>query len=153
MNETWIRLYNSRYPIPGGTPGFSWAMWRKNYAATPWPHDELKPDFAYYICETMADGTRAISHRAKVTRVLPPTEVATPEEAYDLVAEHVFDDDLRIAPNVWHDYHYNALKAETPWPKRVVAWRAETEPIGPHTLPGLCHFPHTAWTKSDAISL
>lgn len=153
MNEAWIRLYNGRRPISGSTPGFGWAMWQMGYSAIPWPHDELKPDFGYYICETLKDGVRAVTHRAKMTHVLPPTEVATPEDAYDLVAEHVFDDDLRIARNVWHAYHYNQLKAEVPWPQRIVAWRAEAEPIGPHLLDGLCRFPRTGWTRSGAISL
>ena len=138
----WVRLFNARYPIPGGTPGLAWALWQTNYTATPWPHDELKPDFGYYICETLEDGARAVTHKA-----------ATPEEAYDLVSEHVFDDALRVAPDVWHDYHYNALKAEAPWPQRIVAWRATVEPVGPHVVEGLQRFPRTGWLKTDAISL
>ena len=153
MNETWVRLYNARYLIPGGTPGFAWAMWQLGYTASPWPHDELKPDFGYYICETLRDGARAVTHRAKATHVLPPTEVATPEAAYDLVAEHMFDDGLRIAPHAWHDYYYNMLKAEVRWPQRIVAWRADVEPIGPHVLDVLRRFPRTGWLKSDAIFL
>ncbi|ANZ35424.1 DNA internalization-related competence protein ComEC/Rec2 [Lentzea guizhouensis] len=153
MDQTWIRLYNARYPIPGGSPGFAWAMWQPGYHATPWPHDELKPDFAYYLCETLDDGTRAITHRARTTHVLPPTEAESPEAAYDLVAEHVFDDGLRIAPNVWHEYHYNVLKGEAPWPQRITAWRAEVEPVGPHVHEELRRFPRTGWTKSDSIAL
>jgi hypothetical protein len=148
----WIRLYNARYPIPGGTPGLAWAMWQTNYTATPWPHDELKPDFGYYLCETLEDGTRALTHRARTTHVLPPTETTTPEEAYELVSEHVFDDALRIAPHDWSAYHYNVLKAESPWPQRVVAWRADVEPIGPHVMEGLQRFPRTGWLQTEAIS-
>jgi hypothetical protein len=149
----WIRLYNARHPVPGGTPGLAWAMWQPNYSATPWPHDELKPDFGYYICETLEDGSRALTHRARITHVLPPTEATKPEEAYDLVAEHVFDDALRIAPHDWHNYHYNLLKAESPWPQRIVAWRADVEPTGPHVMEGLQRFPRTGWMQTDAISL
>lgn len=149
----WVRLFNARYPIAGGTPGLAWALWQTNYSATPWPHDELKPDFGYYICETLEDGTRAVTYKAVTTHVLPPTKAATPEEAFDLVAEHVFDDELRIAPDVWHDYHYNALKAEAPWPQRIVAWRATAERVGPHLVDGLQRFPRTGWLKTDAISL
>lgn len=148
----WIRLYNARYPIPGGTPGLAWAMWQTNYTATPWPHDELKPDFGYYICETLEDGSRALTYRATTTHVLPPTKAAKPEEAYDLVSEQLFDDGLRIAPQDWHDYHYNVLKAEAPWPQRVVAWRAEVEPVGPHVVEALQRFPRTGWMQSEAIS-
>ena len=149
----WVRLFNARYPIPGGTPGLAWALWQPNYSATPWPHDELKPDFGYYICETLEDGTRAVTYRATTTHVLPQTKAETPEEAYDLVAERVFDDELRVAPDVWHDYHYNALKAEAPWPQRIVAWRAAVKPVGPHVVEGLQRFPRTGWLKTDAISL
>ncbi|WP_394613082.1 hypothetical protein JNUCC0626_24345 [Lentzea sp. JNUCC 0626] len=149
----WVRLFNARYPIPGGTPGLAWALWQTNYKATPWPHDELKPDFGYYICESLDDGTRAITHKALMTHVLPPTKAETPEAAYDLAAEHVFDDTLRIAPDVWHDYHYNALKAEAPWPQRIVAWRASVTPVGPHVVEGLERFPRTGWLKTDAIAL
>ncbi|MEU7481322.1 DNA internalization-related competence protein ComEC/Rec2 [Lentzea sp. NPDC042327] len=153
MDQVWIRLHNARYPIPGGTPGFAWAMWQPGYPATQWPHDELKPDFAYYLCETLEDGSRAITYRARATHVLPPTEAADADAAYDLVAEHVFDDGMRIAPDVWHEYHYNALKAEAPWPQRIVAWRAEVEPVGPHVRDELRRFPRTGWTKSAAITL
>ena len=149
----WVRLFNARYPISGGTPGLAWALWQTNYSATPWPHDELKPDFGYYICETLEDSTRAVTYKAATTHVLPPTKAATAEEAYDLVAEHIFDDDLRIAPDVWHDYHYNVLKAEAPWPQRIVAWRANVERVGPHVVEGLERFPRTGWLKTDAISL
>ncbi len=148
----WIRLYNARYPVPGGTPGLAWAMWQTNYTAAPWPHDELKPDFGYYICEALEDGTRALTYKATATHVLPLTKAAKPEEAYDLVSEHLFDDGLRIAPHDWHDYHYNVLKAEAPWPQRIVAWRAEVEPIGPHVMDGLQRFPRTGWMQSEAIS-
>ncbi|MEV6243934.1 hypothetical protein [Lentzea sp. NPDC051838] len=150
---TWIRLYNARYPVPGGSPGLAWALWQTNYTPTPWPHDELKPDFGYYICETLEDGTRALTYRATTTHVLLPTKVAKPEEAYELVAQHVFDDGLRIAPHDWHDYHYNVLKAEAPWPQQVVAWRASVEPVGPHVVADLQRFPRTGWLQSEAISL
>lgn len=153
MEHVWVRLYNARYPIPGGMPGFAWAMWQPGYTATQWPHDELKPDFAYYICETLDDGTRAITHKARATHALPPTEAASPEDAYDLVAERMFDDGMRIAPDVWHDYHYNAVKAGSHWPQRVVAWRAETELIGPHVLEELRRFPRSGWLKSASIAL
>jgi hypothetical protein len=148
----WVRLYNARFPVPGGTPGLAWGMWQPNYSATPWPHDELKPDFGYYICETLDDGRRALTYRATATHVLPPTEAETPEEAYDLVSEHVFDDGLRIAPPDWHAYPYNELKAESPWPQRIVAWRAELEPVGPHVMEGLKPFPRTGWKQTEAIS-
>ncbi|WP_143467086.1 hypothetical protein [Lentzea kentuckyensis] len=85
--------------------------------------------------------------------MLPPTKATTPEEAFALVSEYVFDDDLRIAPHVWNDYHYNMLKAEAPWPQRIVGWRANVEPVGPHVLEGLQRFPRTGWLKTDAISL
>jgi hypothetical protein len=153
MDDVWIRLFNARYPIPGGTPGLAWALWQMSYSATPWPHDELKPDFGYYICESLEDGTRALTYEATATHVLPPTKATTPEEAFALVSEYVFDDGLRIAPHVWNDYHYNVLKAEAPWPQRIVAWRANLEPVGPHVLDGLQRFPRTGWIKTDAISL
>jgi len=153
MEDVWIRLYNARHLVPGGTPGFAWAMWQMGYSATPWPHEQLKPDFAYYLCERLEDGTRVLTYKATVTHVLPPTEAAKPEDAYELVAEHVFDDDLRIAPHVWNDCHYNELKAEAPWPQRIVAWRANVEPVGPHVLDCLPRFPRTGWAKTDAISL
>ena len=149
----WVRLFNARYPIPGGTPGLAWALWQKNYTATPWPHDELKPDFGYYICETLEDGTRAVTYRATTTHVLPPTTAETTEDAYDLVVEHVCDDDLRIGPEDWDDYHYNALKAEAPWPQRIVAWRATVEAVGPRVVDGLQRFPRTGWLQTDAIAL
>lgn len=85
--------------------------------------------------------------------MLPPTKAAEPEEVYDLVSEHVFDDDLRIAPHDWHAHHYNMLKAEAPWPQRIVAWRANANPIGPHVMEGLLQrFPRTGWLQTDAIS-
>jgi hypothetical protein len=149
----WVRLFNARYPIPGGTPGLAWALWQTNYSATPWPHDELKPDFGYYIGETLEDGTRAVTYKAVATHVVPPTKAESAEEAYDLVADRVFDDALRVAPDVWHDYHYNALKAEAPWPQRVVAWRATVEPVGPHVVEVLRRFPRTGWLETDAIAL
>ncbi|MEU0884163.1 hypothetical protein ABZ345_36705 [Lentzea sp. NPDC005914] len=65
----------------------------------------------------------------------------------------MFDDGLRIAPHDWHDYHYNVLKAEAPWPQRIVAWRANVEPIGPHVMEGLRRFPRTGWMRTEAISL
>ncbi|WP_197289127.1 hypothetical protein [Nocardia sp. NRRL S-836] len=65
----------------------------------------------------------------------------------------MFDDALRIAPDVWHDYHYNRLKAEAPWPQRIVAWRADVEPVGPHVHDDLRRFPRTGWTKSATIAL
>lgn len=148
----WVRLYNARYPVPDGTPALAWAMWQPNYTATPWPHDELKPDFGYYICETLEGGTRALTYRATATHVLPPTEATNPEEAYELVSEHLFDDALRFESDDWQEYHYNALKAEAPWPQRVVAWRAEVEPIGPHVMEVLQRFPRTGWLQTDAIS-
>ncbi|MFS8103558.1 hypothetical protein LFM09_41190 [Lentzea alba] len=54
---------------------------------------------------------------------------------------------------MWHDYHYNLLKAEAPWPQRIVAWRANVEPFGPHVMDGLQRFPRTGWTKTDEIAL
>ncbi|GAB2861621.1 hypothetical protein [Lentzea nigeriaca] len=64
----------------------------------------------------------------------------------------MFDDALRIAPHDWRNYHYNLLKAESPWPQRIVAWRADVEPFGPHVMEGLQRFPRTAWMQSEAIS-
>ena len=153
MTTTWVRLYSARSPIPGTTPGFAWAMWQPGYTATPWPHDELKPGFAYYICETQPHGERAVTYRATATHVLPPTRVATPEGAYGLVEEHVLDNELRIGPAEWHAHRYNALKAESPWPQRIVAWRATVVPVGPHVIARLGCFPRTGWMTTNTIVL
>lgn len=153
MIETWVRLHNSRAPIPGGTPGLGWALWQPNYSATQWPHEELKRDFEHYVCETLPDKRRGITYRAKTTHVLPPTRAETPEEAYDLMAEHIFDDDLRVAPHAWHDHHYNVLKADAAWPQKIVAWRAEVVPVGPHVLAVLQSFPRSGWVRTDKIAL
>ncbi|GGU75521.1 hypothetical protein [Lentzea flava] len=64
----------------------------------------------------------------------------------------MFDDALRIAPHDWHAHYYNLLKEEAPWPQRIVAWRANVEPIGPHVMEGLQRFPRTGWMRTDAIS-
>lgn len=153
MTKTWVRLCSARSPIPGRTPGLAWAMWQPGYSAAPWPHDELTPGFAYYVCETQPNGERAATYRATATHVLPPTRVATPEGAYGLMAEHVFDDSLRMGPDEWKAHPYNVLKAEFLWPQRVVAWRATLVAVGPHVLAGLGRFPRTGWLTTDTITL
>lgn len=152
MDQVWIRLNNGWSPTGDGY-GFGWALWQPKYNATQWPHDDLKPGFAYYVCEQLKLGGRAITAKATVEDALPPTEAASPEDAYRMVAEHLFDGKFSIRREEWHAHHYNMAKAGSPWPQLVTAWRSITEPVGPYALEGLGRFPRSGWQLSDEIAM
>lgn len=120
--------------------------------ASPWPTDELKPGFVYYVCEETKTG-RAITAKATVEDVLAPTEVSSAEDAYLLVQEDLFTDDFTIDEEAWHANPYNRAKAAAPWPQVVTAWRTVTNPVGPHVLKELSQFPRTGWMHTDKIAL
>lgn len=152
MNETWIRLRVGWAP-QGGQTALSWVLWQAGYVPSPWPTDELKPAFTYYACDDLRGGGRGIVARATVTAVLQPTEVESPDAAYEVVAKELFDDTLSIDDLAWHTNAYNRSKVGVPWPQRITAWRVATESVGPHLLPELVRFPRTGWLRSDKIGL
>jgi len=149
MNQVWIRLNTAK----DSDRGFSWALWQPKYVAAPWPDDALKPDFTYYVCETLKPGGRVITAKATVKDALPPTEVASPEDAYRMVAAQLFDGTFSIARDAWHANPYNIAKASSPWPQLVTAWYSVTNPVGPHLLKGLERFPRTGWLTTDQITI
>ncbi|MDQ2585959.1 hypothetical protein CKY47_18585 [Saccharothrix yanglingensis] len=151
--DVWIRL-RAGWRRPGGDRAVGWALWQPGYTAHPWPRDELRPSFTYYVCDDLPGGGRGIVSRATATGVLRPTEVDSAGSAYRLVAETLFDDDLAMAPEEWYAERYNRGKSARPWPQSVTAWRAVvTERVGPYVLPGLTAFPRTGWLRSAGIAL
>jgi len=152
MDDVWIRLRVGWSP-QGGATALGWASWQPGYLAAPWPEQELRPGFAYYACEELKGGGRAIVARATVTGVLNTVEVASPEIAHQLVADQLFDDDLSIDYAAWSTNAYNRRKANAPWPQLVIAWRVTTEPAGPHFLPELLRFPYSGWQRTTRIGL
>ncbi|MBW4720864.1 hypothetical protein [Saccharothrix obliqua] len=146
--DTWVRLHTGWSPRQVG-----WALWQPGYVAHPWPRDELRPSFTFYICEELRTGRRGITARAIVTKTVGTIKVSTPEEAYGVIAEHLFDDDLTIMPEDWRANRYNGHKSSAPWPQQLTAWRAETEEVGPYVLPDLASFPRTGWLRTSAIAL
>ncbi|TWP47362.1 hypothetical protein FKR81_32105 [Lentzea tibetensis] len=153
MDQVWIRLNNGWAPTADGGYGFGWALWQPKYNATHWPHDDLETGFAYYVCERNKPGGRVVTARATVEDAVPPTEVASPEEAYRLVAEHLFDGKFSIRREEWHAHHYNLAKANSPWPQLVTAWRSTIEPVGPYALKCLDRFPRTGWLRTEEIAM
>lgn len=152
MNDTWIRLRVGWAP-QGGGQALSWVLWQPGYVPSPWPTDELKPAFTYYACDELRGGGRGIIARATVVDVLRPTEVDSPDTAYEVIAKQLFDDTLSIDDLPWHTNTYNRSKTGAPWPQRITAWRTATESVGPHLLPELTRFPRTGWLRSDKIGL
>jgi hypothetical protein len=152
MNEVWIRRRVGWSP-QGGPTALNWALWQPRYVAQSWPTEEMRPGFQYYACEDLTGGGRGIVARATVTAVLKPTEVDSPETAYGLIADQLFDEDLMIDHESWRANAYNRTKEISPWPQRVTAWRVSVEPVGPHLLPELARFPHTGWLQTDRIGL
>lgn len=151
-NDVWIRLHTG-WTRPGGNRAVGWALWQPGYQAQPWPRDELRPAFTYYVCEDLPGGERGIVARATATGVVRAAEVASADAAYRQVAESLFDDDLAMQPEEWHADRYNREKAKRPWPQVLTAWRVVTEPVGPHALPELAAFPRTGWLRSSGIAL
>lgn len=149
MNDVWIRLNTNK----GFDRGFGWALWQPKYVPTPWPNEALKPDFTYYICETLKPGSRAITAKAVIRDALPPTEVACPQDAYRAVAAQLFDGNFSIGRDDWHFNPYNLAKAGSPWPQFVTAWYSTVEPVGPYALKGLERFPRTGWLITDQIAI
>ncbi len=147
-NHTWVRLHTGWSPRQVG-----WALWQPGYAAHPWPSDQLRPAFTYYICQDTNTGGRAIVARATVTKIVDTIEVASPEAAYQRIADTLFDDDLTILPEDWRANRYNGHKSASPWPQLLTAWRAETEEVGPYELPELSSFPRTGWLQTLSIAL
>ncbi|CAL9602959.1 hypothetical protein SUDANB95_05429 [Actinosynnema sp. ALI-1.44] len=149
-NDSWIRLHTGWSPREVG-----WALWQPGYVAHPWPRDELGPDFTFYICDDVGVGKdgRAIVARAKVTRVVPTTEVKSPEDAYQRIADALFDDDLTILPENWRANRYNGHKSAAPWPQWLTAWRADLEEVGPHVMPELSSFPRSGWLRTSRLTL
>lgn len=88
-----------------------------------------------------------------VKSVVPLTEVSSPDHAYQLVAQHLFTDDFTISEEEWHANIYNQVKASAQWPQLLTAWYGRTEPVGPHTIPGLHRFPRTGWLFTNKIAL
>ncbi|TWP47361.1 hypothetical protein FKR81_32095 [Lentzea tibetensis] len=152
MNDVWIRLNSGRAQFAQCGIGFGWAIWQPRYVPAPWPHDELKPDFAYYVCEDTDPGRRAITARVTVEAALPRTEVASAADAYRIVADHLFDDEFTIDQVTWWANDYNQIKAKAPWPQFVTAWRGLVEPVGPY-VPDVGRFPSTCWRRADEIPL
>lgn len=153
MDQVWIRLHNGWSPVSANGVGFGWALWQPQYVAAPWPHDELKPDFGYYVCEEIEAGGRGITAKATVEDVLPLTEAVSAEEAYRLVSEHLFNDDFTIDEEAWHANGYNKIKASAPWPQLVTAWRSRNERVGPYVLEELGRFPRTGWLRTLKIAM
>ncbi|MEU4802692.1 hypothetical protein [Actinosynnema sp. NPDC023587] len=150
MNDrnTWVRLHTGWSPRELG-----WALWQPGYAAHPWPNSELRPSFEFYLCEDLSIGGRGIVARATVTKTVGTVSVASPQDAYQEIADALFDDDLAIAPEDWRANRYNGHKAASPWPQQLTAWRAETEEVGPFLLPELSSFPRTGWLRVPDIVL
>lgn len=151
-NDTWIRLHSGWSP-QSDNRAVAWALWQPGYTAEPWPRDELRPAFTYYVCENLRDGDRGIVAKATVVGVIRMAQVPSADTTYRLVADALFDDDLAIPPEEWHAERYNQEKAERPWPQMLTAWRVVTEPVGPYVLPELTAFPRTGWLRSSGISL
>ncbi|ACU35156.1 hypothetical protein [Actinosynnema mirum] len=146
-SETWVRLHGDWMPNDhDGALG--WALWQPGYNADPWPTEELRPSFAYHVCQKLDGGRRAVVAKATVQAFLSTTEVDSPEDAYRLVADELFDEGLSFPPEAWHAHPYNQLKERVPWPQRLTAWRVSTEPVGPHVLSGLEKFPRTGWLRT-----
>jgi hypothetical protein len=152
MNDVWIRRRVGWSP-QGGATALNWALWQPRYAAQSWPTEEMRPAFVYYACEDLKAGGRGVVARATVTAVLPPTEVDSPDAAYALVADRMFDEHLTVERDSWHANAYNRTKAMSPWPQRVTAWRVAVEPVGPHLVPELARFPHSGWLRTNRIGL
>lgn len=151
MNDVWIRLHTGWAPNDGHQ-AVAWALWQLSYSPEPWP-PELRPNFAYYVCEHLKAGGRGIVARATVTDVLRTSQAASPDEAYRMVADRLFDDELTIPIEDWRARGYNKIKADAPWPQLVTAWRITTEQVGPHVLPELARFPRSGWLRSSSIAL
>ncbi|MFC6090649.1 hypothetical protein [Saccharothrix lopnurensis] len=151
-NDRWIRL-NAGWQRPGDHRALGWALWQPGYTARPWPRDELRASFTYYVCEDRLGGERGIVARATATGVVHTAEVASADAAYRLVADTLFDDDLAIPPEEWHAERYNQEKAKRPWPQLLTAWRVVTEPVEPRVLPELAAFPRTGWLRTSGVAL
>lgn len=151
-NDVWIRLHSGWAP-QGGNRAIAWALWQPGYVAEPWPREELRPSFTYYVCEDLPRSRRGIVARATATGVVRLAQVPSADSAYRLVADALFDDDLAIPPEEWHSERYNQEKAKRPWPQMLTAWRVVTEPVGPHVLPELAAFPRTGWLRTPRIAL
>ncbi|MBB5957754.1 hypothetical protein FHS29_004349 [Saccharothrix tamanrassetensis] len=147
-DDTWVRLHTGWAPREMG-----WALWQPGYVAEPWPRVELRPAFTFYICQDIAAGGRGIVARATVTKLVRTMEVKSPEEAYQQIADTLFDDDLTIPPEGWRANPYNGHKSASPWPQQLTAWRAETEEVGPYVLPELSSFPRSGWLRTPNIAL
>jgi hypothetical protein len=152
MNDVWVRLYTG-WVLGTSGDAMGWAIWQPGYQGHPWPHEELRPGFGYYVCESLEAGGRGIVARATVRNALGLTRAESPEDAHRLVADRLFDDEFSIGLDDWLDNPYNKLKADSPWPQKITAWRISTEPVGPHILSGLGQFPRTGWLNTDKIGL
>ncbi|GLZ34047.1 hypothetical protein Lesp02_62340 [Lentzea sp. NBRC 105346] len=148
----WINLYSGWAPSEEDNSHLGWALWQPKYLARPWPTDELIPGFTYYVCENTKTG-RAITGKATVVDALPPTEVASPYDVYELLAEELFDDQFTIEDDAWHANVYNRMKSQAPWPQKVTAWRTTVNQVGPHVIRDLGRFQHTGWKRTDKIAL
>ncbi|CCH28763.1 hypothetical protein ABZ816_27565 [Actinosynnema sp. NPDC047251] len=150
MSDTniWVRLHTGWSPRELG-----WALWQPGYAAHPWPDAELRPSFEFFVCEDLPIGGRGIVARATVTKTVGTMSVSSPQEAYQEIADALFDDVLAIAPEDWRANRYNGHKTASPWPQQLTAWRAETEEIGPYLLPELSSFPRTGWLRLPDTAL
>lgn len=80
---------------------------------------------------------------------LPRAEVASAEDAYRIVADHLFDDEFSIDQITWWANDYNHIKAKAPWPQFVTAWRSLIEPVGPYVPDDLGRFQSTGWRRTD----
>ncbi|RKT53123.1 hypothetical protein [Saccharothrix australiensis] len=147
-DDTWVRLHTGWEPRELG-----WALWQPGYVAHPWPREELRTGFAFYICQEIPAGGRGIVARATVTKLVRTTEVKSPEDAYQRIADTLFDDDLTIPPEDWRANRYNGHKTASPWPQQLTAWRSETEEVGPYVLPELSSFPRSGWLHTSRIAL
>ncbi|MEU5690481.1 hypothetical protein [Actinosynnema sp. NPDC020468] len=152
-NGVWVRLHVGWEPGARGR-ALAWTLWQPGYRPESWPTEELRPSFVYYVCEDLAAGGRGLVARATVTSLLNTAEAPSAEEAYRLVADNLFDDDLAIPPDDWHSHRYNKVKADAPWPQRLTAWRIATEPFGPQLLPpGRMRFPRSGWLRTAELAL
>ncbi len=151
MEEAWIRLGTGWTPAGSTAEAFGWALWQPAHRAAPWPHRELRPGFAHYVCEPLETGGRGLVARAVVTGVLGTVEAASDEDAHRLVAGRLFDDRFSVGLDEWRANPYNRAKALMSWPQRVTAWRIGTERVGPYVLSGLSRFPRTGWQLTEEV--
>lgn len=149
MSDEWVRLHTGWSANQASGDDVGWALWQPQYKGHPWPNEDMRRDFTYYVCDDLATGGRALVAQARVLAVLPFTEATSLAEAYRMVTDEL-GGGLQLSYPDWQANPYNQSKATSSWPQKIAAWRITTARIAPCRLPELRHFPHTGWIRIES---